>query len=156
MPTAPEMCSSHSHGFGLRPLMFAQRHIFFRLRAFISGCLAALTNSHLQLCCLVDMVLGTGKPAPPFPARVMPMEIGISFSCPKKTLRLSLLRTLAWPRASPDECSLSGQAFAVAFLGHNNSQRHSIGHADFFDFLFKILQLSLDGYSTITQRTEKP
>ena len=32
----------------------------------------------------------------------------------KGTLRLSLLRTLAWPRASPDECSLSGQAFAVA------------------------------------------
>ncbi len=96
--------------------MFAQRHIFFRLRAFISGCLAALANSHLQLCCLVDMVLGTGKPAPPFPARVMPMEIGISFSCPKKTLRLSLLRTLAWPRASPDECSLSGQAFAVALV----------------------------------------
>jgi hypothetical protein len=46
--------------------MFAQRHIFFRLRAFISGCLAALDA------------------APPFPARVMPMEIGISFSCPKK------------------------------------------------------------------------
>ena len=67
MPTAPEMCSSHSHGFGLRPLMFAQRHIFFRLRAFISGCLAALDA------------------APPFPARVMPMEIGISFSCPKKS-----------------------------------------------------------------------
>ncbi|SMP48814.1 hypothetical protein SAMN05720465_1615 [Fibrobacter sp. UWB10] len=62
------------------------------------------------------MVLGTGKPAPPFPARVMPMEIGISFSCPKKALRLSLLRTLAWPRASPDECSLSGQAFAVALV----------------------------------------
>ena len=61
MHTAPEMCSSHSHGFGLRPLMFAQRHIFFRLRAFISGCLAALANSHLQLCCLVDMVLGTGS-----------------------------------------------------------------------------------------------
>ena len=66
-PTAPEMCSSRSHGFGLRPLMFAQRHIFFRLRAFISGCLAALDA------------------APPFPARVMPMEIGISFSCPKKS-----------------------------------------------------------------------
>ncbi|WP_283429336.1 hypothetical protein [Fibrobacter sp. UWB10] len=96
--------------------MFARRLIFFRLRAFISGCLAALANSHLQLCCLVDMVLGTGKPAPPFPARVMPMEIGISFSCPKKALRLSLLRTLAWPRASPDECSLSGQAFAVALV----------------------------------------
>ena len=98
MPTAPEMGSSHSyttvrlashsryspslthgalssHGLGLRPLMFAQRHIFFRLRAFISGCLAALDA------------------ASPFPARVMPMEIGISFSCPKKTLRLSLLRT---------------------------------------------------------------
>ncbi|SHK55246.1 hypothetical protein SAMN05720470_101694 [Fibrobacter sp. UWOV1] len=89
MPTAPEMGSSHSyttvrlashsryspslthgalssHGLGLRPLMFAQRHIFFRLRAFISGCLAALDA------------------ASPFPARVMPMEIGISFSCPKK------------------------------------------------------------------------
>ena len=32
----------------------------------------------------------------------------------KKAIRLSLLRTLAWPRASPDECSLSGQAFASA------------------------------------------
>ena len=62
MPTAPEMCSSRSHD---RSGMFAQRHIFFRLRAFISGCLAALANSHLQLCCLVDMVLGTGKPASP-------------------------------------------------------------------------------------------
>ena len=39
MPTAPEMCSSRSHD---RSGMFAQRHIFFRLRAFISGCLAAL------------------------------------------------------------------------------------------------------------------
>jgi hypothetical protein len=47
--------------------MFAQRHIFFRLRAFISGCLAALDA------------------APPFSARVMPMKIGISFSCPKKS-----------------------------------------------------------------------
>ena len=54
-------------------------------------------------------------------------------------------------------CPLSGQAFVVAFLlGHNNSQRHSVRNADFFDFLFKILQFKSDGYSTITQRTEKP
>ena len=32
-PTAPETSSFRSHGFGLRPLMFAQRLIFFRLRA---------------------------------------------------------------------------------------------------------------------------
>jgi len=46
--------------------MFARRLIFFRLRAFISGCLAALDA------------------ASPFPTHVMPMKIGISFSCPKK------------------------------------------------------------------------
>ena len=30
-----------------------------------SECLPGLANSHLQLCCLVDMVLGTGKPGFP-------------------------------------------------------------------------------------------
>ena len=29
-------------------------------------CHAALANSHLQLCCLVDLVLETGKAASPF------------------------------------------------------------------------------------------
>ena len=32
---------------------------------FPARCHAGQANSHLQLCCLVDMVLGTGKPAPP-------------------------------------------------------------------------------------------
>ena len=52
-----ELCSmsissTRSHGFGLRPLMFARRLIFLRLWAFISRCHAGLANSHLQLCCL--------------------------------------------------------------------------------------------------------
>jgi len=144
MPTAPEMCSSHSyttvrlashsryspslthgalssHGLGLRPLMFAQRHIFFRLRAFISGCLAALDA------------------ASPFPARVMPMEIGISFSCPKKNApsqpaphepkdcssyaslsQICLVNTkhllLTEITVFGLYCPLSGQSFAAAFF----------------------------------------
>ena len=33
-------------------------------------------NSHLQLCCLVDMVLGTGKPAPPLTQAKKATRIG--------------------------------------------------------------------------------
>ena len=126
MPSAPEMCSSRSHD---RSGMFAQRHIFFRLRAFISGCLAALDA------------------APPFPARVMPMEIGISFSCPKKSApaqpaphepkdrsscaslsQTCLVNTkhllLTEITAFGLYCPLSGQAFAAAFFFDiNNSHR---------------------------------
>ena len=31
----------------------------------LPNCHSGLANSHLQLCCLVDMVLGTGKPGSP-------------------------------------------------------------------------------------------
>ena len=51
--------------------------------------------------------------SPPASCRWKPAS---AFHVRKKALRLSLLRTLAWPRASPDECSLSGQAFAVALV----------------------------------------
>ncbi|WP_144264970.1 hypothetical protein [Fibrobacter sp. UWB5] len=34
--------------------------------------------------------------------------------------QLCLLRTLTWPRPSADECSLSGQAFVVAYTTPSN------------------------------------
>ena len=54
---------------------------------------------------------------------------------------------------------LAGGIFLVilnVLLGHNNPQWHSVRNADFFDFLFKILQFKSGGYSTITQRTDRP
>ena len=42
---------------------------------------------------------------------------------------------------------LAGGIFLVildVLLGHNNPQWHSVRNADFFDFLFKILQLNED------------
>ena len=71
-------------------------------------------------------------------SRCLPaLDAGSPLMHEKGTLSLCLHRTLTWPRASPDECSLSGQAFAVAFL---------LGHIDPIVFyrkshinLFKIL-----------------
>ena len=119
------------------------------------------------------MVLGTGKPAPPFPARVMPMEIGISFSCPKKKrsgsacsarshglgLRPTNVRLAA--RHSPslslgvhhqarfkslDFVVLAGGIFLVVLdvlLGHNNSQWHSPQECLVFCFYLKFYSLKV-------------
>ena len=125
-----ELCSMsisspRSHGFGLRPLMFARRLTFLRLWACHSRCLPAL---------------GAGSP----------------LMHEKGTLRLCLHRTLTWPfrnvrfavRHSPplslantlllSRCPCSASC-------HADEGQHQHFRPE-----------KKDGYSTITQRTEKP